>query len=451
MIILDNYVEPEYRINAGKGIIIGRTEIMLNLFDYLNHLAKLSTTVSLRGETGTGKELCARALHYNGDASRGKHEFVIVNCAGIPSELLESELFGYVKGAFTGAYRDTKGKFQHANGGTIFLDEIGDMPPPLQAKILRVIQEKQVIRVGSNKTENIDVRIITATNSRLEDKIKSGEFREDLYYRLNVIPVTVPPLRERKDDIVFLADHFIKRYNEIYGVNLQGLSDDAHEKLMSLEWKGNVRELGNILERVFTIKKGGIITSDDLYFNSDMPKRISFSDWFKNGVFPTSITELTNKYNLGIKPDCTLRRLEKNQAIHSVRLSTKKQCQHLVFYITPETIDLFFYNINTEDYKALKRRFSDDNFNQIVNHPFALFTASDLIANPYTVTAKRAINFAAQNSGVYKFSIGHVSCFAITENNSIYFIPKGAGREERNFLFQKNFIKPFYEKFRRNA
>ena len=168
MVNIENYSEPKYTIKENQGIIIGKTDSMLELFLYLNHLASLPTTVLIRGDTGTGKELCAKALHYNGSIDRSKNRFVAVNCAGIPSELLESELFGYVKGSFTGAVKDNVGKFQYANGGTIFLDEIGDMGSHLQAKILRVLQDKKVMRVGSNQIEDVYVRIIAASNRNLE-------------------------------------------------------------------------------------------------------------------------------------------------------------------------------------------------------------------------------------------------------------------------------------------
>mgnify|MGYP001615106696 CR=1 FL=1 len=274
MVNIENYSEPKYTIKENQGIIIGKTDSMLELFLYLNHLASLPTTVLIRGDTGTGKELCAKALHYNGSIDRSKNRFVAVNCAGIPSELLESELFGYVKGSFTGAVKDNVGKFQYANGGTIFLDEIGDMGSHLQAKILRVLQDKKVMRVGSNQIEDVDVRIIAASNRNLEEEIKKGTFRQDLYYRLNVVPINVSSLSSRREDIPLIAQYLVERYNGVYGARIEGLNPSANDRLMEHEWKGNVRELENIIERLFIIKREGVISSDDLFFNSDMPRGI---------------------------------------------------------------------------------------------------------------------------------------------------------------------------------
>jgi two-component system response regulator AtoC len=269
----ENYLDPAYIICKGKvpnmsynnGIIIGKTEIMINLFEDLNRLADLPPTVLLTGETGTGKELCARALHYNG--KRRDNNFVAVNCASIPSELLESGLFGYKKGAFTSANQDSFGKFQYAHGGTILLDEIGNMNLKLQNKILRVVEEGKITRIGSNKAEDIDVRIIASTNKNLKKEIEKENFKKDLYFRLNEIPVNIPPLSEREDDIPLIAEHFIKKYSKIYGVNLK-LSDDAKNKLKSFKWEGNVRELESIIKRSIVFKKSkGPINTDDISYS----------------------------------------------------------------------------------------------------------------------------------------------------------------------------------------
>jgi len=384
MIEFENYSEPEYRINTGKGVIIGRTEIMLDLFHYLNHLANLPTTVLLRGETGTGKELCAKSLHYNGNGQRKGNHFVAVNCAGIPSELLESELFGYAKGAFTGAYKDTQGKFQHAHGGTILLDEIGDMSPKLQAKVLRVLQERQVTRVGSNTPEEVDVRVVAATNRNLEEEVKKGNFREDLYYRLNVVPVRVPALSERKEDIPQIAEYFIQKYNELYGVQIDGLSGSAKEKLKWAEWKGNVRELENVVERVFVLRREGIIEADNLYFNSDMPRRILIQQhgvtepktdqeeqpieetarlWYQDGVLPISPKAIGQVQ--GSKSYPTIINMANGGEVYSLRLGSGKQKTRPLIYLTPESVPLVFRDTSTEDYRKLEARIRDNEFNAI--------------------------------------------------------------------------------------
>jgi PAS domain S-box-containing protein len=236
--------------------------------------AKGRSTVLIRGESGTGKELFAHALHNSSARSKGK--FVIVNCAAIPEELLESEFFGYEEGAFTGARQKGKiGKFDLANGGTLFLDEIGDMSVALQAKLLRVLQEREFYRVGGTKKIQVDVRIIAATNRDLEDIVNKGTFREDLYYRLNVISLQVPPLRERREDISFLIQKLMEELNKMLGTTITGLDQDAKEALIHYNWPGNVRELKNILERAMTFAEHGKIQLEDLpeYMLKALPEK----------------------------------------------------------------------------------------------------------------------------------------------------------------------------------
>jgi transcriptional regulator with PAS, ATPase and Fis domain len=228
--------------------IIGEDEHLRLAIENARKAALTPATIMLRGESGTGKELFAHAIH---DASNRKYrQFVRVNCAAISENLLESELFGYEEGAFTGARKGgKKGLFEQANGGTIFLDEIGEISLNTQAKLLRVLQEKEFVRVGGNIPINIDVRVIAATNLDLERAIREGKFREDLYYRLNVVPIIIPPLRHRRKDIPLLAHHLIKKFNQEYGRYVQGISPNALEKLMQLDWQGNVRELENFIGR----------------------------------------------------------------------------------------------------------------------------------------------------------------------------------------------------------
>jgi two-component system NtrC family response regulator len=230
--------------------IIGVSAAMRSVFDTMSKVAVTDATVLITGESGTGKELVARALHQN--SLRSEHRLVTVNCAAIPGELLESELFGHVRGAFTGAVRDKAGKFELAQGGTLFLDEIGAMPLTLQAKLLRALQEREIERVGDEKVVEVDVRIVAATNRALSTLISRGEFREDLYYRLNVVPVTLPPLRERQADIAPLARHFVSRY----GGGETAFTPGALSALSEYDWPGNVRELENFCERVVLMHSG---------------------------------------------------------------------------------------------------------------------------------------------------------------------------------------------------
>ncbi len=236
------------------GNIIARSPRMLDIFDTIRKIAEFKTTVLITGESGSGKELIARAIHFN--SPRANKPFIAINCSAIPETLLESELFGYVKGSFTGANRDKKGLFEEASGGTLFLDEVGDLPLSLQVKLLRAIQEEEVRRVGASQTQKIDVRIITATLRNLAEEIKKGSFREDLFYRLNVLPIHLPPLRERKEDVPLLVDNFLKKFNKELGKNVSKTSPEALQHLMDYSWPGNVRELENTVERAMVLESG---------------------------------------------------------------------------------------------------------------------------------------------------------------------------------------------------
>lgn len=241
---------------------IGQCEAIRKLQETVRLLGNSDSTVLITGESGTGKEVLAKALHKSG--TRASKPLVSINCGAIPEELLESELFGHVKGAFTGAVRARPGRFELANGGTIFLDEIGDMSPKLQVKLLRVLQERCFEPVGSQQTIQVDVRVIAATHRDLEAEIEAGRFREDLYYRLNVIPLHLPPLRERGEDILLLARSFIARFNASKGSNITGISDEAAEIMLHYPWPGNVRELQNLIERISALKQEGPIEVEDL-------------------------------------------------------------------------------------------------------------------------------------------------------------------------------------------
>lgn len=262
------------------GRMIGYSAKMKAVFDTIKKVAETDSTVIIYGESGTGKELVARALHFNSERKSGP--LVTVNCGAIPEELLESEMFGHEKGAFTGAVRSRTGRFELAQGGSIFLDEIGDMSPALQVKLLRVIQERQFERIGGMKTIDADVRIIAATNQNLEKAVKERRFREDLFYRINVIPVTIPPLRERKEDIPLLVDHFVRFFSKSKKKEVEGVTEGVMDLLVRYHWPGNVRELQNVIEMLVVMKGKGVVDEGDL------PEKLRQSG-FKHETVPLSI------------------------------------------------------------------------------------------------------------------------------------------------------------------
>jgi two-component system response regulator PilR (NtrC family) len=242
--------------------IIGSSPAIQRVFDLVAQVANTKANVLVTGESGTGKEMVARAIHRGGD--RSEKAFVVVNCAAIPENLLESELFGHVKGAFTGAVQNKAGLFEMADGGTLFLDEVGELPPALQVKLLRAIQEKTFRRVGGTSDQRADVRIVAATNRLLAEDVKTGRFREDLYYRLNVIEIALPPLRERPDDVALLVDHFVEKYARELQKEVRGCSDEVMQRLLRYRFPGNVRELENVIERAVALTREPVIGLDSL-------------------------------------------------------------------------------------------------------------------------------------------------------------------------------------------
>lgn len=242
--------------------IVGRSGAMQEVFAMVLRAAPTRATVLLAGESGVGKDMIARAIHYH--SPRKDKPFIKINCTAIPENLMESELFGYEKGAFTGANMTKPGKFEQADTGTVFLDEIGDVPMAIQVKLLRILQEREFERLGSNKTRHIDVRVVAATNVDLRRALEEGTFREDLYYRLNVLPINIPPLRERREDIPYLADHFIRKHAAELGTAELEMSVDATAKLMAYHWPGNVRELENVIERSLVLAMGGRLEAGDI-------------------------------------------------------------------------------------------------------------------------------------------------------------------------------------------
>jgi two-component system response regulator AtoC len=241
------YLRKEVKREYDFSNIISKNEKMAALFDTIAKVAKYKSTILITGESGTGKELVAKAIHFHSDRSSGP--FIPVNCGAIPENLLESELFGHVKGSFTDAVRTKKGLFEEADSGTLFLDEIGELPLSLQVKLLRVLQDGEIRRIGDSRSIKIDVRIIAATVKDLDKEVKEGSFRDDLFYRLNVLPLKLPPLRERKEDIPLLAEHFITRFGENLGKSAKSITPEAYKILLRYSWPGNVRELENVIER----------------------------------------------------------------------------------------------------------------------------------------------------------------------------------------------------------
>ncbi|MDM8517921.1 sigma-54 dependent transcriptional regulator [Desulfobacterales bacterium HSG16] len=274
---LRDVVESRYSF----GNLIGKSKAMQSVFETIQKIAPVHATVLIDGENGTGKELVAKSIHFNG--SRRHHPFIAVNCSALSENLLESELFGHEKGAFTGAVSKKKGRFELADKGTLFLDEIGELSHNLQVKLLRVLQERVFERVGGEKSVSVDIRIIAATNKILKQEIKTGAFREDLYYRLNILHLNLPPLRERIEDIRLLAQHFIQKYasERILESPVKGMSREAEKLLYDYSWPGNVRELENIIERAMVLCPGENITIDDM---PDHLKKSAGNDWRLEGI-----------------------------------------------------------------------------------------------------------------------------------------------------------------------
>ncbi len=257
-ILLKKELERHYDFSH----IIGESPAIKKIIEEVKKIANAKSNVLLLGETGTGKELIARAIHYS--SNRAEKPFIPINCSAIPENLLESELFGHVRGAFTGAVSSKRGLFEEANGGTVFLDEIGDLPLSLQAKLLRVLEDQEIRPIGSNQSVKVDIRFISATNKDLSQIVREGKFREDLFYRLNVISIVLPPLRERGEDIELLLRYFIERYSREHGKEVKGIDENALRLLKKYHWPGNIRELQNVIERAVLITEDGIIKSEHL-------------------------------------------------------------------------------------------------------------------------------------------------------------------------------------------
>jgi len=264
------YLRREVKKEYDFSNIISKNEKMIGIFDTIGKVARYKSTILIAGESGTGKELVAKAIHFNSE--RSASPFVAVNCGAIPENLLESELFGHVRGSFTDAVRTKKGLFEEADGGTLFLDEIGELPLSLQVKLLRVLQDEEIRRIGDSKSIKIDARIVAATVKDLEKEVKEGNFRDDLFYRLNVLPLRIPPLRERREDIPLLVDHFIDKFSQSLGKHVKGITPEALKTLLRYGWPGNVRELENVIER------GLVLTETEAIDVENLPPEVHRSD-----------------------------------------------------------------------------------------------------------------------------------------------------------------------------
>jgi two-component system response regulator AtoC len=262
--------------------LLGRSAAMREIFATVERVAPTRATVLLCGESGVGKDMIARAIHQH--SPRAGRPFVKINCTSLPENLMESELFGYEKGAFTGANISKPGKFEQADTGTVFLDEIGDVPLSIQVKLLRILQEREFERLGSNKTRHIDVRVLAATNVDLRAALEEGTFREDLYYRLNVLPIDIPPLRDRKEDIPLLVQHFIRKLGKDVASPVQSISEAAMERLLAYHWPGNVRELENVMERSMVLANGSVLEAGDIRLDLQPRTRMAVETFLPDGM-----------------------------------------------------------------------------------------------------------------------------------------------------------------------
>ncbi len=321
---LETIIQDKYNISN----IVGKSDKMKKVFEQVGQVAKTDFTVYIYGESGTGKELVAKAIHCN--SLRAAKPFVAVNCGALPETLLESELFGHVKGAFTDAHQAKKGLFAQADKGTIFLDDISEAPPSLQIKLLRVLQEQEIRPIGSDITQKVDVRVIVATNKDLAREVQEGRFREDLFYRIHVIPIYLPPLRERKEDIPLLADYFLKKYSQGLNKKIEGISAEAMRKMMLYDWPGNVRELENKIECAVALCKKPIITPEDIFLPSgDEEEQIK--------ALEEARLEFEKEYLIN------LLKINKGHVARAAKMA-KRQRSDLYYLIKK-------YNINPADYR----------------------------------------------------------------------------------------------------
>ncbi|HET6268241.1 MAG TPA: sigma-54 dependent transcriptional regulator [Acidobacteriota bacterium] len=301
-------LRKELEIRSGYGRLIGQTMAMRKVFDMIDKVSQSDITVLIQGESGTGKELVAWEIHRR--SSRHSKPFITMNCAALPENLIESELFGHEKGAFTGAVRQRKGKFEMAHEGSIFLDEIGDMSLNTQSKVLRVLQEKKFERLGGNQTLEVDARIISATHKNLLEEMEKGGFRKDLYYRLKVIDIVIPPLRERKEDIPILVEHYLSEFSRRHGKKIEGIEPGAMKQMVEFHWPGNVRQLVNILERSVVLAAGPVLKKEDL--PDDMNLRSKFDEGFLEDMMHLPFKQAKEKITERFMREYLARKLREN-------------------------------------------------------------------------------------------------------------------------------------------
>ncbi|MGI9534031.1 MAG: sigma-54-dependent transcriptional regulator [Thermodesulfobacteriota bacterium] len=330
-------LKKELESKYGFENIIGTSGVIKQIFALIKRVSELKVNVLITGESGTGKELVARAIHYSGNRSEGP--FIPVNCGAIPETLIESEFFGHAKGAFTGATRDKKGLFEDASGGTLFLDEIGDLPLHLQVKLLRVLEEKKVRPLGKTESVDIDVRVVSATNKKLEQQIMEGNFREDLFYRLNVIKISLPSLRERREDIPALSMHFVDKYASEMGKNIKGISNEALEELEKYHYPGNIRELENVIARCVALESGDVIKKESL------PNLATDSEYI----------DLTDTINASDSIDSVLGDVEKQIIENALKSSQGNKT---------ETAKMLGITLRSLRYRLAKHRIYDEQLNK---------------------------------------------------------------------------------------
>ncbi len=487
--------------NHGNGNrIVGATPVMMELFRKIDVLATIDAPVLITGESGTGKDMVAKALHHNG--SRKMYHLSTVHCAAIPSTLIESTLFGVRKGAYTDAKRDTEGEFLNANGGTIFLDEISEMPIETQSKLLRILQDGVVKKVGDTKVHSIDVRIIAATNKDLEKEAAAGRFREDLYYRLNVVPLVMPSLAARLDDIELLAKAFIDKHNLAARKEsrIDGIAPDAVDKLRGYDkkWPGNVRQLDNIMARAMISAGGGTIEAKDITFTDAEFQRISIrprpdatagvlllrskeqppalapapqqnatakgNRWYQQegGIIPIVTYELHETPNT--LPTPSIEALIREGKIYYFpiykplplyrKFRRRSSYSAGVLYLTPESLPLIFNTtIRNSYYDGYLKRLREGEFARIAEAPFLITTGTALRYHPATYERPTGIINSARehlDEDHVIFDFSHRFIFVVTEENARFFVPKpdserGALRVEA----LKNTIRMYYEAFRR--